>query len=373
MMLTGYYKNPELLKLYLIRKHKEAEKKHNFSLIEFYDNCNNTLEHFKQKFLSLYNERKKELYLIISLRKKENKFFNDIERDIETLNINGFGIPLAPITNHQFTGHLYHSDIEFIENTIKLIFVCIDENKDYSAQCNEGNFFYSGYENELYTGRQYFEKIYLSKGNLKFPINFPDLIPKYYDLALAEYLKNEKNIASLFFDAKLVTIEFLKSELKKIETLQNGIEDFIDKNKSGTFNAKREQLKYCKRYSLYLSEKFKDLEKTEFEKPQQKETKNLEHFIINIENKQSFIKDLKETFPTEKGKSIKAVIDLLVSDNIIIYGTKEFKQLYNQLRLVFDRNIGTYNSIQNVKEVDSIIIDVIQKKLNPLIIKYKTN
>lgn len=100
--------------------------------------------------------------------------------------------------------------------------------------------------------------------------------------------------------------------------------------------------------------------------PQQteiKKTKSLEQFITNVENKQSFLKDLKETFPTEIGKSIKAIIDLLVSDNIIIYGTREFKQLYNQLKLVFDRDIGTYQSIQNVKEVDAVIIDIIHKNL----------
>ena len=123
-----------------------------------------------------------------------------------------------------------------------------------------------------------------------------------------------------------------------------------------------------KRYKKYLLSKLKQPQLTEIKK-----TKNLEQFITNIESKQNFLKDLKETFPTEKGKSIKAIIDLLVSDNIIIYGTKEFTQLYNELKLFFDRNIGTYNSIQNVKEVDNIIIDVIQKKLNPLIIKYKSN
>lgn len=277
MMLTGYFKNPDLLKLYLIRKHKEAEKNHNYSLIEFYDNCNAVLESLKQKFLNLYNERKNELYLIQSKQKTEKRDTSAIERDIETLNISDFGIPLLPITNHQFTGHLHYSDIVFIENTIKLIFVCIDENKDYSAQCNDGNFFYSGYENELYTGRQYFEKIYLTKGNLKFPINFPDLIPTYYNLALAEYLENEKNIASSFFDEKLVTLEFLKSELDKIKTLQEGIEDFINKNKYQSFNRKREQIKYCKRYSAFLGEKYKELEKIEVVKPQQIDTNKIEN------------------------------------------------------------------------------------------------
>ena len=271
IMLSGYIKNSVLLKLHFIR-HQQLEEKNNFlSLIEFYDNCNKVLEHFKQKFVNLFYERKNELYLIISLRKKENKSFNDIEKDIEVLKINDFGIALMPITNQRFTGHLYYSDIEFIENTIKQIFIYVDEKKDYSAQCNEGNFFYSGYENKLYTGREFFEKIYLTKNKLRFPINFPDLIPTYYDLALSEYLENEKDKAESFFSLKLVTIEFLNSEREKIQTLVNGIEDFIIKN--GTFKNKREQIKYCKRYLVYLIEKSKELDKIDVEKPQRNETK----------------------------------------------------------------------------------------------------
>lgn len=113
--------------------------------------------------------------------------------------------------------------------------------------------------------------------------------------------------------------------------------------------------------------------------PQQIETvkpkklkKTLFEFIHKIEDKKAFKKDLKEQFPTEIGKSIKAIIDILSKEQILIYGTKEFKQLFEELENCFSRDIGTYNSVQNVKTVDAETTDIILKKLNPLIIKHKT-
>lgn len=381
MMLSGYFKNPDLLKIYLIRQQQLAERDNFLSLVEFYDNCNLTIQNVKQNILSIYNERKKELYLILSDRKTKNIDTSDIQKEIDFLKPDNFKIPLLLITNQQFTGHLSYSEIEFIENIVQQIFIYVDEKKDYTLKCNEGNFFYSGSENKLYTGRDFFVKIYLSKGNLKFPINFPDLIPKYYDLALSEYLTSEKNKAKSFFNKKLITIEFIKSEIEKIQVLQNGIEDFINKNKNGTFNQKKEQLKYCKRYSAYLVEKLKDFDKTEINKPQQtdikkaKKTKNLNHFILNINKKQVFIEDLKKMFPTEIGKPIKAIIRILEKNEILLIPDRQFKSFYESLKLEFNRDIGTYQSINDEKDkdFDDVYLSKFKKKLNPLIIKYKTN
>ena len=47
--------------------------------------------------------------------------------------------------------------------------------------------------------------------------------------------------------------------------------------------------------------------------------KTLFEFIHNIENKEAFSQELKKTFPTEIGKSIKAVIDVLTTEKILIY------------------------------------------------------
>lgn len=110
------------------------------------------------------------------------------------------------------------------------------------------------------------------------------------------------------------------------------------------------------------------VEKTKPKKPK----KVLFQFIHNIKNKEEFIQELKETFPTEIGKSIKAIIDILTDEKILVYGTKEFKTLKEEIEFSFNRNIGSYNSIQNVKIVDKETTDTVHKKLNPLIIKHKT-
>lgn len=271
MMLSGYFKNPDLLKLHLIRNQQLAERDNFVNLIEFYDNCNKTINDVKNKILNLYNNQKNELYSVLSVYKTKNKDTSEIQKEIDYLKPDNFGIPLFTLTNQQFTGHLYYKDIEFIENTLKQIFIYVDKKKDYHLQCNEGNFLYSGAENKLYTGREYFEKIYLSKDNLKFPINFPDLIPKYYDLSLEKYLSNEKNKAKEIFSKKWVAIEFVNSELEKLILSINGLNDFLDKNKHQSFKHKKEQLKYSKRYSEFLKDKLKELDKTEVEKPLQTE------------------------------------------------------------------------------------------------------
>jgi hypothetical protein len=111
--------------------------------------------------------------------------------------------------------------------------------------------------------------------------------------------------------------------------------------------------------------------KTENIEPK-KPTKTILDFIHNVNDKNSFLNDLKIHFPTEQGKSIKAIIDLLDKEGIIIYGTKEFKPLLTEIQLFFNRNLGTYQSVQNVKIVDSETIGIVYRKLKPLIIQHKT-
>lgn len=100
--------------------------------------------------------------------------------------------------------------------------------------------------------------------------------------------------------------------------------------------------------------------------------KTLLQFIHNIENKEAFLLSLKNAFPTEKGKSIKAIIDLLVNADILIIGEREYKHFVELLTSYFGRNIGKYQGIQNNKTIETAISDKINKKLNPLIIKHKT-
>jgi len=103
--------------------------------------------------------------------------------------------------------------------------------------------------------------------------------------------------------------------------------------------------------------------------PQQK---TLFGFIYNIEDKEIFVRELKTVSTTEKGKSIKAIIDILISNEVLVIGAREFKNFINELTKSFDRELGTYQSIQNQKEIEKAIKDPINIKLLPIINKFKS-
>ena len=102
--------------------------------------------------------------------------------------------------------------------------------------------------------------------------------------------------------------------------------------------------------------------------------KKLSDFIENVEKKQNLIEDLKKMFPTEKGKSIKAMIKILQENGIIIIPDRQFKEFYNSLKNDFKRDIGSYTSINDIKDsnFDNPYLDPFKKKLTPLIAKYKS-
>jgi sugar-specific transcriptional regulator TrmB len=79
-------------------------------------------------------------------------------------------------------------------------------------------------------------------------------------------------------------------------------------------------------------------------------------------------------FPTEKGKSIKAMIKILQENDIIIIPDRQFKEFYNSLKNDFKRDIGSYTSINDIKDsnFDNPYLDPFKKKLSPLITKYKS-
>ncbi|WP_188050344.1 hypothetical protein [Flavobacterium sp. GP15] len=105
-----------------------------------------------------------------------------------------------------------------------------------------------------------------------------------------------------------------------------------------------------------------------------KPTKTLFDFIHNVEDKEAFIQDLKNEFPNDKGKTIKAVINILKEWKIIIIIDRQFKTFYDLLLIEFNGTIGTYPSINDAEKkrpFDKIFLDPIKQKLNPLIIKHK--
>lgn len=120
----------------------------------------------------------------------------------------------------------------------------------------------------------------------------------------------------------------------------------------------------------FLQEHLKNLEPPQNENLNAKKT--LLDFIENVNDKEVFMQDLKNTFNTEKGKSIKAILNKLEEAKIITIAPREFMQFYKELKTYFGRNIGTYPSINDPKEIEKEITDSIYSKLNPLITKHKT-
>jgi hypothetical protein len=102
-------------------------------------------------------------------------------------------------------------------------------------------------------------------------------------------------------------------------------------------------------------------------------------FIHNIENKQAFADDLKDTFYLERGIDFRIMIDLLKDQKIFIIQQRKFKEFFHLIESYFQRDIGGYSGINDRykhsdsdKEIHHLRITDISEKLNPLIEKYKT-
>lgn len=130
---------------------------------------------------------------------------------------------------------------------------------------------------------------------------------------------------------------------------------------------------YTKKHEVIELMKFEEyLVKQEDIKENDKPKKELHQFFNQIDNerKLDFLNELKELFSTEKGQSIRAIIEILKDNNMLIIGAREFRDFHKELKEFFDRNIGSYQSI-NDKVPDDAVKEPILLKLKPLIDKYK--
>ena len=94
-------------------------------------------------------------------------------------------------------------------------------------------------------------------------------------------------------------------------------------------------------------------------------------FISNVNSKEVFADDLKKTFNIEKGKNIRIMIDLLNNESIVRITDGNLSSFHKALKKYFDTDIGSYESFRKAKEYDSISIEKIKEKLNPLITIHK--
>jgi hypothetical protein len=107
--------------------------------------------------------------------------------------------------------------------------------------------------------------------------------------------------------------------------------------------------------------------------------RNFLDFITNVNEKETFAKDLKNTFNIEKGVDFKIMIELLKDQDILIIRERKFLLFFNLIKLYFSRDIGGYSGLNDKykhtdsdKKVHHTRIKQISQKLQPIIDKYKT-
>ena len=163
----------------------------------------------------------------------------------------------------------------------------------------------------------------------------------------------------------------VKAKLTKVNEADiNEIENAFDFDLDGNDTPR----KFIEHAELIEAKILKGIETDEPEKvANEKVKKTINDFIYNVKDKETFLNDLKETFTTEKGQKIRALIELLKEEDIIIKGEREFKAFYEEFKKTMKQNIGEYQGINDLKEHQWKKHQVyISKKLNSLILKHKT-
>lgn len=95
-------------------------------------------------------------------------------------------------------------------------------------------------------------------------------------------------------------------------------------------------------------------------------------FLHNIEDKEGFIVSFRAAFSGTKGKPLKALLTVMKDAEIIVWGHREFKTLYDSMVLEFAWYIGTYPSINDAK-ITPGDTDPWELRLKPLKVFIKKN
>jgi mRNA-degrading endonuclease YafQ of YafQ-DinJ toxin-antitoxin module len=127
IILNGFANrnNREHLTNYFYRTFKDKEKLH-FEIDEFFNGCNNVIKDLKKNIEHQKHERKNELYIMLSLAKKENnqERIKDHENELKNDRPNGIGhldfiVNLSFITQNKYLGFLTYLDIKQIELSLR--------------------------------------------------------------------------------------------------------------------------------------------------------------------------------------------------------------------------------------------------------------
>ena len=72
-------------------------------------------------------------------------------------------------------------------------------------------------------------------------------------------------------------------------------------------------------------------------------------YFENLELKKEFLEALKKEFITERGVSIKILIDVLIEMDLLRIEDRGFNKFLGILEKYLNRSLGQYQSIQNFK------------------------
>lgn len=251
-------------------------------------------------------------------------------------------------------------------------------------------FFYHNYSNANYKFKKAIEEIDRILINKSiFPFEENGEVDKYYDNKYKNLMLDSLQLRpfqifgyfgmmGIFFDDKLTfrnwviaskTIK-LKYEFDSLSSDLIGVDYMIYKYFRYKFYIEGSS-KHSFRNIDSQNSKLESLKNNESSKKVQNLKKTLFDFIYNVIDKEGFINGLRKEFRTEKGIEIRAIINKLEEERVFVIGAREFKNFRDALEKKFDRKIGTYQSIQNVKDIDNSISEKINIRLNPIIKKYK--
>jgi hypothetical protein len=119
---------------------------------------------------------------------------------------------------------------------------------------NIGNFYVSKLENKFYTGIDFHRKVNFNNGSLLFPVNCPDLIPEYYNLALYEFLQKQKKSLGLLYNEVNQTEKFISNEIKRsVDIIDNAKESFL-KRTQHKFESKELLVNVYESYIYFLDQ-----------------------------------------------------------------------------------------------------------------------
>lgn len=189
-----------------------------------------------------------------------------------------------------------------IENgcSIKVATELMETKTTLSLQCNEGNFYVSKEKNMVYTGIDFYRKLYFEDGDLRFPYNCTELIPDYFDFALIEFMQKQKTVVGVLFnEAK----QFEKFKIKEIERTKERItsqKEFLNKMKHYKFKSKENDIEICESYIDFLN--LKEYKPQQLEAVIPDEVKKEPHNNIFVDNSFEIWQKMFEEFNIDASK-----------------------------------------------------------------------